>query len=168
MIESQLNPAPTNRIQLLRRMPAFGGLKAEALEIILAASRDVTVQAGGFFVREGEPGDSLFVLETGTVLIQRTWEDTTIELGQLSDGDCFGEMSLIDFQARSASVKAVSDCQAIEIPFSALRALLQEDVEQYAMIMMNLGREVSRRLRAAHQRLFEQQMLVDFPDRHAV
>ena len=91
----------------------------------------------------------------GTVLVQRKWKGESIELGRLAEGDCFGEMALIDFQPRSASVKAETDCQAIEIPSKSLRSLYKRDLEQFTMIMMNLGREVSRRLRVADDRLFE-------------
>lgn len=146
-----------DRIELLRQMAAFGGLKTESLNLILADSANRIIKEGEFFFHAGDSADSLFILESGSVVIQRDWQGAPIELGQLHAGDCFGEMSLIDFQPRSASVKAQSDCQAIEIPTRVLRALYQQDVEQYAMIMMNLGREVSRRLRAADQRLFELQ-----------
>ena len=129
-------------------------LKSESLELILRHSQDIQVADGDYFVREGDRGDSLFVLESGTVLIERTWENGIVELGRLSAGDCIGEMALIDFRPRSASVKATSNCQAIEVPSRALRELYQVDVEQYAIIMMNLGREVSRRLRLADERLF--------------
>ncbi len=145
------------RIELLRTMPVFGGLKAESLTLILEQSDESIALEDDYFFREGDPGNSLFVLETGTVLIQRIWEGEPIVLGRLAAGDCFGEMALIDFQPRSASVKAESNCQAIEIPSKSLRALYREDVEQYAMIMMNLGREVSRRLRVADECLFQLQ-----------
>ncbi len=145
------------RIELLRRMPAFGGLKQSSLESNANQSRVVTAAAGDFFFREGEPGDSLFVLEAGTVVVQRKWQGQPIVLGQLGLGDCFGEMALIDLQPRSARVKAETDCEAIEITTQSLRSLYQQDLEQYAMIMMNLGREVSRRLRVADESLFQLQ-----------
>lgn len=138
-------------------MPVFGGLKKESLELILRESEDIVVREGDYYFREGEPGDSLFVLESGTVLVQRLWQGQPIELGRLASGDCFGEMALIDFQNRSASVQAECNCSAIEVPSRALRSLLKVDVEQYAMIMMNLGREVSRRLRVADECLFQMQ-----------
>lgn len=147
----------SRRIELLEAMPAFGGLKAESLELILRQSNEVNTQAGGFFFHEGEPGDSLFVIESGTAIAQRMWQGEPIVLGRFVEGDCFGEMALIDFQRRSASVKAESDCRALEVPSKSLRALYKQDVEQYAMIMMNLGREVSRRLRVAGEKLFRLQ-----------
>ena len=146
-----------SRLELLRGMPVFGGLKTESLELILSNSEQIVLQEGEFFFREGEPGDSLFVLESGTVLVQRMYQGKAIELGRLAPGDCFGEMALIDFLPRSAAVKAECNCEAIEVTNRALRSLFQSDVEQYAMIMMNLGREVSRRLRIADECLFQLQ-----------
>ncbi|MEM8668213.1 MAG: cyclic nucleotide-binding domain-containing protein [Planctomycetota bacterium] len=146
-----------NRLELLRSMPVFGGLKTESLELILENADQIVLQAGDYFFREGEPGDSLFVLESGTILIERLYKGQPIEFGRLAHGDCFGEMALIDFLPRSAAVKAESNCEAIEVTNRALRRLFQLDVEQYAMIMMNLGREVSRRLRIADECLFQLQ-----------
>ncbi|WP_419194524.1 Crp/Fnr family transcriptional regulator [Novipirellula herctigrandis] len=138
-------------------MAVFGGLNPKALQIILDNASELALASGDYFFHEGDPADSLFVIEAGTVLIQRYWNGEPIILGRLVHGDCFGEMSLIDFQGRSASVVAESHCQAIEIPAKTLRTLYQHDLEQYAMIMMNLGREVSRRLRAADECLFRLQ-----------
>ena len=150
-------PMTTKRIELFREMPVFGGVKTESLELILRKSREVVTREGDYFFREGELGGSLFVLLSGTVLIQRKWEGESIVLGRLVEGDCFGEMALIDMQPRSASVKAESNFKAIEVPSNSLRALYKKDLEQYAMIMMNLGREVSRRLRVADDCLFQLQ-----------
>lgn len=145
---------------LLRRMPVFGGLNNEALQLILDQSDEVHVSAGDYFFREGDEASSLFVLEKGVVVVERVWNETTIELGQFRRGDCIGEMSLIDLMPRSASVRAKDDCQAIEITNASLHNLYKQSLEQYATIMMNMGREVSRRLRVADDRLFalEQKM----------
>lgn len=145
------------RIELLRQMPAFGALKSESLELLLSESAEVVTPEGEFFFREGDDGGSVFVLEAGTVLVQRLWHGKPIVLGRLAQGDCFGEMALLDFQPRSASVMAETNCQAIEISHSGLRSLSKQDLEQYVIIMMNLGREVSRRLRAADDCLFQLQ-----------
>lgn len=151
------------RVELLRKMAAFGGLKNESLELILQQSNDRVVVKGEYFFHEDDPGDSLFVLESGSVLVQRIWQGDRIELGRLTAGDCFGEMSLIDFQKRSASVIATTECSAVEISNRVLRSLHQHDLEQYAIIMMNLGREVSRRLRRTDDRLFQLQQTSDHP-----
>tara|TARA_R110002049_G_scaffold72490_2_gene187079 strand:+ start:77573 stop:78034 length:462 start_codon:yes stop_codon:yes gene_type:complete len=144
-------------IDLLRKMPIFGGLKTCSLESLLDNACDVHVSRGHYFFREGEPGGALFVLREGAVEVLREWNGQTVTLGRLGQGDCFGEMALVDFRPRSASVRAVKDCHGMKLSLDALRSLYANDLEQYAMIMMNMGREVSRRLRTADDRILELQ-----------
>lgn len=142
------------RLELLQSMAIFGGLKTEALKLILGESDRKSFSKGAYFFREGDPGENIYLIEQGTAIVERLWEDQPIVLARVGASDCFGEMSLIDFQRRFASVRAETDCQVIEIPFGALGMLCKRDVQQYSMVMMNLGREVSRRLRVAGDRLF--------------
>ncbi|TWT95593.1 CRP-like protein Clp [Neorhodopirellula pilleata] len=146
MVESQ--------IQWFRKIPAFGGLRAATLQWIQERSVQRMVAQGEFFFREGDPGESLYVMVSGAAEVIRMRGDQSVTLGVMGVGDCFGEMSLIDFCSRSASVVARTDCEAIEVARSTLGKLYRENAEEYAIIMMNLGREVSRRLRKADDRLF--------------
>jgi len=142
------------RIELLQRMPFFGGIRADAIETLLDHARTVRVPAQGFFFREGDPGDSMFVLESGAVRVLKGWRGQDYELHRFGVGDCFGEMSLMDLGPRSASVRAVEACSAIELGADDLLRLFERDVEQFALIQMNMGREVCRRLRATDELLF--------------
>ena len=146
-----------DQTQLIRNIPVCGGLKAETLKFIIDQSDTLEVAEGHYFFRCGDQGDCLYVLRSGSAVIERTWEGTPIVLARVKAGDCFGEMSLIDFRPRFAAVRAETDCSAVRVPYSALCKLCQKDIEQYAMVMMNLGREVSRRLRTAGERLFRYQ-----------
>ncbi len=103
------------QIDLLRRMPIFGGLKSETLEFLLDLSNEILVSEGDYFFREQERGNSVFVLESGRAEVHRLKQGDAIVLRKLVEGDCFGEMALIDFMPRSASVMAETNCQAIEI-----------------------------------------------------
>lgn len=140
---------------LLRSMPVFGGLNDLTLEAILERANLRLVREQEFFFREGDEANSFFVLESGSVVVERLWMDSAICLGVFRSGDCFGEMAVIDLLPRSASVRAVEECSAIEITHQSLFSLYQQEPEQYAIIMMNMGREVSRRLRLADDRLFQ-------------
>ena len=86
------------------------------------------------------------------------WQGRMLVLGSLQTGDCFGEMSLMDLGPRSASVLADTDCDALEIGAAELLMLFEHDVEQFALMQMNLGREVCRRLRATDELLFRARM----------
>ena len=144
-----------SEIDLLRKMPIFGGLNEPSLSALLREAESVTLAEDEYFFREGDPGGELFVLQSGAVEVEREFNGRSVTLGRLSEGDCFGEMALVDFRPRSASVRAAMTCDAIRISLDVLRSLYRTDVEQYAMIMMNMGREVSRRLRVADDRILE-------------
>lgn len=141
------------RITLLQQMPLFGGIRDDALCFLLGVSRDVHVRAGTFFFREGEPGESMFVLESGVVEVRKKAKHGALLLSRLGPGDCFGEMALIELAPRSASVQALEESSAFEIFAASLHQLYERDLEQFALIQMNMARELSRRLRAADERL---------------
>jgi CRP/FNR family transcriptional regulator, cyclic AMP receptor protein len=146
------------QIELLQRMPIFGGIRATTLEFLLRLCPVVSVPANGFFFREGEQGDSMFVLQIGKVAVLKSWHGQNHLLQTMSVGDCFGEMALMDHCSRSASVSAVEDCTAIRISAADLYQLYAQDLKQFALIQMNMGREVCRRLREADRRLFVAKM----------
>jgi CRP-like cAMP-binding protein len=111
-----------DRIRLLRDIPIFGGVADEVLALLLDRVAEVVVRKGEFFFLEGDDGVSAFVLERGNVSILKKWEGKNylLERGNVSilkkwegknyllrhlhAGDCFGEVALMDFCRRSASV----------------------------------------------------------------
>ncbi len=142
------------RIELLQRMPIFGAIRDDALRFLLAQAREVSVAAGAHFFVENDPADSMFVLETGRITVFKSWQGRDFVLQSLDAGDCFGEMALMDLCPRSASVRAETDCVAIELGSGDLLRLFERDAEQFALVQMNMGREVCRRLRATDELLF--------------
>jgi CRP/FNR family cyclic AMP-dependent transcriptional regulator len=148
----------TSRIELLQRMPIFGGVNDNALAFLLEHAKSVDVPAGQFYFREADDASGMFVLEAGRVAVSKTWKGQQFVLCHLGPGDCFGEMALMDLQPRSASVRAIDDCSAIELSPGDLYDLFERDAEQFALIQMNMGREVCRRLRATDEMLFHAEM----------
>jgi CRP/FNR family transcriptional regulator, cyclic AMP receptor protein len=147
-------PMDEARIAALQRMPIFGGLRPDVLASLVAAAASVAVAKDEFFFREGDKAESMFVLEAGEVAVRKRWDGRDYVLGHLRRGDCFGEMALLDLFPRSASVLAVADCTAIELSTASLFSLYETDLEQFALVQMNIARELSRRLRAADERRF--------------
>lgn len=143
-----------SRIELLQQMPIFGGMRSDIAELLLSLSRTVSVRQGDFFFYEGDQGDSLFVLESGTAAVTKLRDGAAQLICQLHSGECFGEMAVMDMMPRSASVVAVDDCTAIEVPAAGLLRVYEQDIEQFVLFEMNMGREVSRRLRLTDERLW--------------
>jgi CRP/FNR family transcriptional regulator, cyclic AMP receptor protein len=142
------------RIQLLQEMAVFGAVRTDVLEFLLGLSRTVRMARGEYFFHQGDPGEVMFVLEAGAVeILKGTTGQPSRVLRHLAAGDCFGEMALMDLAPRSASVRATEDCMAIEISAANLMQVYEKDVRQFVLIEMNMGRELSRRLREADERL---------------
>jgi CRP-like cAMP-binding protein len=148
----------SRRIDLLQDMPIFGAVRETALQLLLEQATEVAVPAGRYFFHEGDEARSMFVLESGSVLVLKPWQGREFVLHNLGEGDCFGEMSLMDLLPRSASVRAEANCLAIELTNADLMRLFENDAEQFALVQMNIGREVCRRLRATDELLFRARM----------
>jgi CRP/FNR family transcriptional regulator, cyclic AMP receptor protein len=142
------------RIEFLQRMPIFGALRDDALRLLLAHAEEVTAEPGECYFHQDDEARSMFVLESGRVEVVKSWQGREFVLNDLGAGDCFGEMALMDLFPRSASVRAVEPCVAIEFGSGDLMHLAEHDLEQFALIQMNIGREVCRRLRATDELLF--------------
>jgi CRP/FNR family transcriptional regulator, cyclic AMP receptor protein len=146
------------RMDLLQQMPIFGAIRDDALAFLLDAVPSVRVAAGQYFFRERDPADCMYVLESGRVAVLKDWAGREMVLHHLGEGDCFGEMALLDLSARSASVRAETDCQAITLTPTHLLRLFEHDAEPFALIQMNIAREMSRRLRVSDEQLFRATM----------
>jgi CRP-like cAMP-binding protein len=142
------------RIEWLQQMPLFGALRDQTLEFIVDRTASVEVRAGSYFFREGDAASSMYVLEAGHVVVVRAWQGGELPIRRFGPGDCFGEMALMDLRPRSASVRAETECLALELLPATLFALYERDVAEFALLQMNLGREVCRRLRDTDEQLF--------------
>ena len=143
------------RIKLLQGMPIFGGIRADVLQFLLGLCPVVSVPTNEYFFHEHDQADLMFVLEAGKVAVLKSWRGQEYLLKILKEGDCFGEMAVMDLSPRSASIRAVEDCAAIRVSAANLYKLYEQDPKQFALIQMNMGREVTRRLREADDRLFK-------------
>ncbi|TDJ08825.1 MAG: cyclic nucleotide-binding domain-containing protein [Deltaproteobacteria bacterium] len=143
------------RIALLQDMSIFGAVKSDSLALLLERAHTLHVPKGDYFFREGDVGTSLYVLERGRVTIVKTWQGTNYVINSLECGDFFGEIALLDFMPRSASVIAEEDCQALVFRALDVLEIAKQDIEQFTMIYMNICRELGRRLRAGNELLFE-------------
>ena len=115
--------------QLLGGLELFAALPAAALERLAAAARQSHYDRSEQLVREGERGDSLFVVDQGRVAVSTAAGDggSAIQLATLGPGELFGEMSLLTGAPRSASVTADGPCEVLVIAKDDLAPLLVED-----------------------------------------
>lgn len=152
------------RLELLQAMPVFGGLNGPTLELLTHLAQPVTVAAGEHFFREGDETCAMYVLQNGAVEIYKSWQGNSKLLRRMGAGDCFGEMALIDLSPRSASARAMETSEALQVTPAILHELYQNDLEQFTLLQMNMGRELSRRLRRIDDLLFRALMGDTLPE----
>lgn len=94
----------------------FPGFSADELVAVMAGLRLVTFGPGELVVAEGEPGDSLFLLTSGSVKAWiRNREGRYVLVRRLGEGDFFGEISVLTGSPRTATVVAASACELLEL-----------------------------------------------------
>lgn len=141
-------------ISIMQSMPVFGGVSEDALRYLLSLSEQRSFNRWDYIFHEGDTAASMYVIQKGEVAVLKVREEHELLLKELQQGDCFGEMALLDLYPRSCSVQAMNDVEAIEISQSAVFKLYEHDLEQFTIIQMNIGREISRRLRLTGDQLF--------------
>jgi CRP-like cAMP-binding protein len=132
----------------------LGAIRDDIVELLVERGEVARISGGEYFFRQGDGGSSAFLLESGEVEVLKSWQGEEHLLHRLPAGNCFGEVALLDFGKRSASIRATRDCSALMISARDLQQVARLDAAQFALIYMNLGRELSRRLRAADERVF--------------
>jgi len=148
--------------ELLSQVPIFGGLPPPLLEQIIAASAVHRVEPGVQLIGEGELAKNVFVVLEGELEIcKRGTNGAEFRLAVLKRGDCVGEMSLIDIQPRSATVRTLTSALLLAIDNAGSARLYEEHPEAYLLLVLNIAREISRRLRRADQILADMGLTVE-------
>lgn len=130
--------------RLMKSVGLFEDFSAEELMALLANAEKRLFKEGEFIIREGDSGDFMYLIISGKVGITKRLESGDGKpLAVFGPGDCFGEMSLLDNETRSASAQAVSQCLLLRLNarnFDGMHAIS-------AKLYRNVARLLSRRLR---------------------
>jgi CRP/FNR family cyclic AMP-dependent transcriptional regulator len=136
--------------QVLRGSPLFDMLSAPEIEILAEVSRPRRFAPGEVVFREGDQGDSLFVLASGEVEVVSGKERL---LAVLEAPAAFGEMSLIDREVRSATVRSKGESVALQLTAENFTAFRKHSRDGFTLFLVNVARVLSARLREANQKL---------------
>jgi CRP-like cAMP-binding protein len=133
----------------LREVGLFGALGDATLEHLARSLSAIRFTTGDILFREGDvPAREMYVVLEGEMEVsKRSRRGRDVRIAILGPYDWFGEMSLIDMQPRSATVRALAPSRVIRIANTDLDALYRFDIKSYALIVLNVARGLSRRLR---------------------
>jgi len=130
--------------KLVKRVPLFSQLNEDDLEKIRILCVTQHYVKDQIILIEEEAGNTLFLIQKGRVKVSRISDDgREVILSILEPGDFFGELSLIDGKARSASVTAIEDSEVLMLRRGDFLGLLSD----YPQISISLMKELAGRIR---------------------
>lgn len=136
--------------EFLRSVPLFSRLGEASLDAILRLTRRRRFRKDDVIFHEKEAGDSLFVILHGRVKVAIFGDDgKEVTLSILTDGDFFGELSLLDLEPRSATIVAEEDCELLSLQRDDFMRALELDPGMSASLIQVLA----GRLRKANQQI---------------
>lgn len=140
----------------LKKYSLFGGLDNTQLGYVYKMLKEEDYAPGEKILKEGEVNSKVFFIQNGDVRIdkfkcpeagEKKGECEITHIADLHTGDTFGEMELIDIQPCAATVTAATEVHLLTLSNVDLHNLEKLDLKAFTLMIMNLAREISRRLR---------------------
>ena len=140
-----LGPGETD---ILEKLPIFAALPPQAVRRIAELARRVDLAGPTVVFEEGKPATEMMVVLEGELeVLKRSKRGTEARIALLRPGDVAGEMALIDIQPRSAAVRSLGPASLVVLTNADLATIYREDAAAYTILVLNIAREISRRLR---------------------
>ena len=135
---------------MLKNIPIFDGLSKRELLAVERILHKREYQPDEVIFRQEEPGMGMYIIESGTVEIVA--EPSQIQLSELTDGEFFGELAILDESPRSATARSKTQCTIFGFFQPDLFSLIERNPRLGVKIVMRLARIIGERLRKANER----------------
>jgi CRP/FNR family transcriptional regulator, cyclic AMP receptor protein len=151
---------PMTDKDLFKKISLFQDLSDQEIKEVLQLVVPRTFPAGSVIIREGEAGDSMFIMVSGeveitkrlgVVLDEETPNERIIIRLKAEEGVCFGEMSLLENEPRSATVTALTECRLMEMGREVFMKIIRQNSDMGCKILLRLAQSLSKYLRKTNQ-----------------
>ncbi|HKU37702.1 MAG TPA: cyclic nucleotide-binding domain-containing protein [Polyangiales bacterium] len=144
---------PTINVDMLRQNRLFQGVDSATLELVVKELVPEVALPGECIIREGDPADFMFAIINGELEVLSHGGSTSadVRVALLGPSDWVGESALLGGQqTRSATVRALAPSLLLRLRQADVQRLITDrDMAQYARMILNVARELGRRLRVA-------------------
>ncbi len=140
----------------LTKLELFDPLDYEDISTLSSFSSILRYTRGETMVRQGDTGDSLYIIRTGSVEVTlKTGNNDPVALASLGPGNCFGEMSLLTGEPRCATVTALEETQVVVVDKEGLKVLFEANPEVIeplsSMLEKRRAEQIASRAKASKQ-----------------
>jgi len=140
-------------LERLQAIPIFTGLDVGALDLLWQRGVQSKAKPGDVIVREGDVGNRFYLILSGSVRVSKgLGTPEQVELAVLKQGDFFGEMCILETLPRAATVVAVGKTSLFCLSSLTFLHLYDTMPKQYGLLLLNMARDLSRRIRRLDER----------------
>ncbi len=138
-----------NVLAILGKISILAGLTDSQLYTLFRLLRKITYKANEVVFEQGDQPSHIYIVKKGRVKLV-VWKDQVpYELAAFEEGNCFGEASVIGIQPHKGTAIAAIDTELIVFSRDALLSIYKSDKELFGILILNIAREVCRRLHAS-------------------
>ncbi len=138
-------------VDVLGKVPIFSAIDRDKLYDLYDHCELHHADDGEYLMREGTEAAEIYIVLEGEVSVILTQNEKPFEVARLPVGSCLGETSVIGIQKHSADVKAVGDSVFLVLTRITLMQLYTDDLALFALLVLNIARELARRLKETDQ-----------------
>ena len=146
---------PEKVLSILSLISIFGGVTDDQQQEIFGRLQIGTIQKGQFVFQKGDDPSHIYIVERGVIELFIPEKELMIEKKRLGVGECFGQVAVMSIHPHTISAMALEDTTLIVLSRRSLYQLHHEDISLFALLMMNIGRELARRLQFMDHLLLE-------------
>jgi len=143
---------------VLKRYSLFDGLEQEQIDSITPLMEQESFEAGEDIITEGSQNCKIYFILEGRVAAVKGG----IILEELAEGSFFGEMEVLDVNPSAATIKTLASTTVIVLSIDTLGEIYETDLKTYSFIIMNLARDLSRKLRHLDVRVSKESPPMDW------
>ncbi len=133
-------------VPILSKIAIFGGFEEPQLHKIFKYLEEAVFRQRDYIFRKGDEPSYIYVVKKGKIDLLIKKQQVILRKKSLAVGDCFGEASLMAMHKHTATAIAVEDSEVMVLSRRALLKLQKEDTRLFSLLMMNIARELARRL----------------------
>ncbi|MEI8340765.1 MAG: cyclic nucleotide-binding domain-containing protein [Verrucomicrobiota bacterium] len=151
-----MNPSPTSNfapledveplISILSKISFFGGVSDAQRHRIFNLLEIGHFNQGEFISKKGDQPSHIYIIKKGRVGLLITDNEVAIQKREFRVGDCFGEAALLSMNNNTASFVALEASEIVVLSQRSLNRLRHEDLELFCLLIMNIARELARKL----------------------
>jgi CRP/FNR family transcriptional regulator len=139
-------------VEAMKQSPAFGSFNEEELVMLERAMEVREHQDGTVLIREGERGDTFYLIVEGTIRVTAARADGgALDLGTMGAGEVFGLLALIDHEPRSATCTAEGDVVLACLPRSAFTLLFEAETSLAYRFQLMVCRQLAGDARSLNE-----------------